>query len=203
MGTLLSLDIATNTGFAFGLVGEGRKPTKSGVVRFEGSTTVRVCARALIWANTILQELQPDEVVIEAPFLSPSAKGKSNPATMKRLIGIQSIVASVVFLKFRQEPSNLAPQTVRKHFLGKGNAPQGSAKLLVHSRCCELGWANDETGFDETDAIALWAARACQISLPFRQSFDAHMPANAEFIMRDVKAKLDAAAARKKARANS
>lgn len=201
MGTLLSLDIATTTGWAFGLVGEGRKPTKSGVVCFQGSSTVKVCADALVWANKLLAELQPDEVVIEAPFLSSSAGGFSSASTMQRLIGLQANISTVVYLKFRDEPQNMAVSTVRKNFLGTGKVPRQTGKPLVHSRCCELGWADDETGFDETDALALWAARACQISLPFRQSFDAHMPENAEMIMREVKAKLDAEAVRRKARA--
>ncbi|MCZ4270759.1 hypothetical protein [Maritalea porphyrae] len=201
MSTLLSLDIATNIGFAFGLVGEGRKPMKSGTHRFDGESAIIKCANALVWTSKMMDELQPDQVVLELPFLTPDAKGNSNPNTMKLTIGLHANISTAVFLKSRKEPVGYYPSTVRKLFIGKGTPPRATAKPLVHSRCCELGWADDETGFDETDAQAIWAARACEVSIPFRQSFVSRMPENADAIMREVKAKLDDQKARRKARA--
>jgi Holliday junction resolvasome RuvABC endonuclease subunit len=206
MKTLLALDIATTTGWAFGPIAEGSKPTLSGAKTLANpKDTDEYCwQETLKWIYGLLLEFSPDLVVIEKPVMTSSMGGASNPRTMFRLAGLQSVIRMVIYMHRRRTAHLLAPGSVRKTFLGMGKLPKGTAKKLVHSRCLELGWANIETTtYDETDALALWAAFACMSSLDFRKSFQVHMPANAARIIAAAQKAEEDRKARREARSVS
>lgn len=180
MRTLLSLDIASTTGWAFGPIAEG--PTVSGYERLAKprATDEQCWQQTLKWIDALLLKFNPDHVVIEAPVMTASMGGATNPRTMVRLAGLQSIIRTIVFMRLRREAEAMAVSSIRKEFLGKGRLPKGTPKKLVHSRCLELGWAKPElTNHDETDALALWAAFACKTCPEFKAAFEVRLPANA------------------------
>lgn len=172
MTSILALDVATVTGFAFGSLAGGR-PTVSGHTRFGavGEDDARVWKKSLIWLSQQIGVLSPDVVAIEAPITSASPAGGSNAATMGRLIGLQAVLRTVVEIKLPVSAKLIHVQSARKLFIGAGNLPGAEAKKRVQARCIELGWLSAEDAQpDRCDAMCVWAKAAADLDPTFALS---------------------------------
>lgn len=162
MKSILALDVAMNCGWAFGF--PDARP-RSGVIRFadKGATEDEVWFGALKWLNSQIAVLNPDIVVMEAPFFSSAAGGQSNAKTMSILLGLQAVLRTVVKARMPGRAQLVASSSARKTFTGRGVYPAGEAKPAVQRECVARGWiAAEDVQPDRCDALALWAHQAAQ-----------------------------------------
>lgn len=160
--TILSLDLATQTGWAEGNPGD--EMPRFGTVRFAppGASKEEVFAGVLREFTPRFAAFPPRVIVFEAPSLFQLRDGKSNPTTVAVLFGIPAIIQALA-RHFRIPVIREAyPWDVRKHFIGNGRLPRKKAKAAVVAECHRKGWnvAND----DEGDACAIWDFAASIIS---------------------------------------
>ena len=151
---VLTFDIATSTGVAYGAA--GGTPRTATIDLGKGLPDVERFAKAIRMTKHYLEEYRPDAVFTEAPI------GGKNASQF--LIGVAACVRGQTGLMgFPVHSVNVA--SVRKHFLGrhyvKADFPTLSTamtkkeiKRLVQDRCALLGWRVD--GDDQADAAALW-----------------------------------------------
>lgn len=169
--TLLALDVATTTGFAWGPI-DG--VPKADCIRFGGKDPLDddVWVAALRWLHDFIKTLQPDVIALEAPIMSSSPAGGSNPRTQLRLVGLQAVLRTVVMVHMPRPAKLVHVQSARKFFIGHGNKPGAEAKQLVKRRCVDLGWISEEAAtFDKCDAMCVWAKAAGDLSPVFAANF--------------------------------
>lgn len=165
---IATLDIATRTGVAVGVVGERpewhlwrlKKPDDDTTVVADtmGRKIVELC---------LLEAYRPDLIVYEAP-LRPFSQGQENGKQRERKIvrsaaSIELPLYAIgalwgVARRYGIEVMMTTPAKARKHFIGTSNLGNGEAtKAAVISRCITLGYV--PPGFKDDnvcDALALW-----------------------------------------------
>jgi len=156
-GTILALDLATTTGFAWGV--PGKRP-RFGTIRFAGRERAHTHRLFRQWLETNwnVRDEQPDLVVYESPAAPLLMMGRTNISTIKFLIGLCEHLEEWCYEKFELREASV--QQVRAHFIG-GNFKSAIAKQMTIDRCLQLGWkvSND----NEADACALWDYQVCCI----------------------------------------
>lgn len=152
-GTVLALDLATVTGWAYGR--PGQMPS-FGHLRFVGQGTSRAgLYRAFrswmdaVWKN--VRDHQPDLIVYESSAVPSIMAGKTNIDTIKTLIGLAEHLEEWAYNRVELREASVSQ--VRAHFIGR-NMKANIAKPMTMERCKELGW--DVENHDEADACALW-----------------------------------------------
>lgn len=169
--TVLAIDAATVTGWAFAEIGQ--KPVCD-ALRFGGThgCDEDVWFDALKFINQKLDDYQPDVVAIEAPINSSSIGGGTNPHTMGRLIGLQAVMRTVVRARRPSLAKLVHVQSARKFFIGAGNLRGAEAKARVKRRCIDIGWITEEDAtYDKCDALCVWAKAAGDIDRAFAANF--------------------------------
>jgi hypothetical protein len=153
-GTILALDLATTTGWAFGR--PDRAP-KYGSIRFGKPGADRaLCYRIFrTWLDHDLP-MPPDLIVYESPASPMIMMGRTNINTIKRLIGLCENLEEWACDKVELREASV--QQVRAHFIGR-NLKSAMAKAATIARCRELGW--DVNNDNEGDACALWDYQRC------------------------------------------
>lgn len=157
-GTILALDIATSTGWAYGRPGETPRYGSQSWAAKAGETAAddgTVGAAATRWLHSFMTIDKPDLLIYEAPLGAGGRSSKgSSERTTRRLLGLTFLIETVGVLK--GVPSSMIceanVQTVRKHFVGQARPADGKAAVMA--RCRQLGWA--PRTHDEGDALALW-----------------------------------------------
>ena len=155
MPTLLALDLATRTGWAFGEIPEravtpieartlGAPEVESGAVGFDGEhgQFFRNFER---WLTTFLARHRPDVTVFEAPILD---RRKSTLAVVRKLHGLAVITEKVADEFAPVFSADLG--TVKKHATGNGHAKK--EQMIDAARA--MGW--DPADADEADALWIW-----------------------------------------------
>ena len=152
---ILGLDIATNTGAAFGRVGEA--PRFSSMM-FKGEDTdlmgvAEAVAKAQVWMVETIRAVQPDLVVIEAPMERTPEQGTAR--TTIKLCGLALAVAGIAINKSRMTRF-VTVRAVRRTFLGPGggNLSGKDGKREVLRFCRAAGW--EPNNDNEADAGAVW-----------------------------------------------
>jgi hypothetical protein len=149
---ILALDLARNTGYAFGAVGDA-KPI-FGSVRFgsAGASHQALFAHAREWSSKRFREWQPDRIVREAPLHFRG--GKSRVGNDEISYGLPAIMLAVAHLLNIFDVSMADTRDVRMHFLGE-SPPRVEAKRKTIARCRMIGWnvADD----NQADACATWS----------------------------------------------
>lgn len=156
MKSILALDVATTTGWAFGRVGD--RPL-SGATTFgrKNGCEEDIWFDALKFINDRLIVLQPDMVAIEAPMQG----GKSSQASIGLLLGLQAVIRTAVRARRPSIAHLVHCQSARKFFIGHGNLPGKEAKQRVKDRCVAIGWLTvEDATFDKADALCVWAFAA-------------------------------------------
>ena len=186
--SLLALDVATVTGFAFGEIGQ---VPKADSIRFgsKNATDDECWGAATRWLVDFLKVFTPDVVALEAPIMSSSAAGGTNPHTQMRLLGLQAVLRNVVALRLPRPAKLVHVQSARKLFIGHGNLRGEEAKKRVKQRCIELGWLTPEGAtYDKADALCVFAKAAADLDKDFAANFTPLMtsPANIYRLRPDV-----------------
>lgn len=150
---IMTLDIATYTGFAIGRVGE---IPRSGSVRLktphEGPEIAAFNMRCFLRDRLTLET--PDLVIIE-DFLNP--RFQKGAAAVILSIGCH-FVARAELLARQVRHELVAPSTVRKHFCGAAHAGErADTKRMVIQRARMLGYIPRDCSDDNrADACAMW-----------------------------------------------
>jgi hypothetical protein len=163
---LLALDVSTPTGWAFGPVGEGLRPTLSGVMRFgtESGCEEDAWFSALAWLTLQIGDLKPNVVAIVA------APDSANPT--EELLGLQAVLRTVVRAKLPSIARKIHVKDAREFFVGHRNLPGAEARTRTKRRCVDLGWlAGEAATHARSDACAVWAKAAADLDPAFAASF--------------------------------
>lgn len=168
MTTVLALDIASETGWAFGPAG-GVPRVGTHRLAIEGEPSQHYFGNAIKWLFELLSLTNPDVFAIEAAIDTSNRPG-SNSISHARSLGLQAVMQGVwdARRKGRREVMLVNVKSARVTFLGKGsgNLPGKIAKGRVQAKCMALGWLTPETAtFDKADACAVWA-HACSVIEP-------------------------------------
>lgn len=170
-GGILALDVATISGWAYGLPGERPRwgSWRAGRV---GAAPGEILALFHDWLEARVAEHQPGWLIFEAPYVpnvTPkqvrtasghkvwTARTKGTPIDIKvlrRLIamcGLVELVAHRHRIQVREE----LPNVITKSFTGHGNWGGREDKKLATIKMCEVyGWAVSDD--NQADALALW-----------------------------------------------
>ena len=154
---ILSLDLATRTGWALGTVYE-RYP-RSGSVRFapQGASMGTVFVNCKDWLWQVVKDTRNiDVVVFETPMTPSQMVGRSNINTVRLLIGLAAITEEF-FTRHKFDVREARVSEVRHHFI-KGNPKRVIAKTKTIAACKRLGWTPHDD--NAADALALWHYQA-------------------------------------------
>lgn len=179
---ILFIDAATYFGFAVGRAGDPSRgvPPRSGSGYF--AKAAGASRGAVFWGSMkfiagMIQEEEPDEIVIEAPLAASLVQGNTNVNTTEVLMGIPAAIEGMAYGLGYYRVSVVRVASIRKHFIGK-NKKGEIAKPEVWRKCLEMGWisADDEDlSYDRTDALAGWSYAetllAPQLAFPVDQLF--------------------------------
>ena len=155
---ILALDLANNTGMAFGAATDRRPDLWTEVMGSPGSGDGQRFTEMMRTMLRVIDQRQPQVVVIEAPIVTGVKGGR---ARSEQAMGYRAHVVSACFIKgvrFEQ----FAVQSIRKHFIGKGDLRRDAAKQLAFERCKLLGW--QATDLDQADAAALWSYAGAKLA---------------------------------------
>jgi hypothetical protein len=168
---ILALDVATCTGWAYGLPGDrpcfgrfrsGKPRDGLGLVLGEFRT----------WLDCRCEEWKPRLIAFEAPYvprvapktirtktgrvisIAPSTSTPIDIKVIRRLFamaGLVELVAHDHAIPCREEASNV----ICKHFTGNGSwGGRAGKKAATQKMCAVYGWP--DVSEDEADALALW-----------------------------------------------
>jgi hypothetical protein len=150
---ILALDLATNTGFAYGAANSERPAIGSIRLGAVGAGHGEKGFKLLRWLQDFLAVQVPSAVYLEAPLPPSHMGGRTNAQTLRQMSGLPFLVEAVCFA-WNVPVFEATPHEVRKHFLGTTRLERQEAKRQTIARCRMFGWevAND----DAADAAALW-----------------------------------------------
>ena len=149
-GTVLALDLATTTGFAWG---KPRSAPQFGHTRLalDGWSRAKTYRSFRSWLDDSVHFKKIDLIVYESPAVPSIMAGKTNINTIKLLIGLAEHLEE--WADGLCELREASVSQVRTHFIGR-NMKAAVAKPMVFDKCHELGWMCETK--DESDACALW-----------------------------------------------
>ena len=152
MKTVLALDLATTTGWAFGEPGD--RPSY-GSQRFAspGASHEAVFYAAFKWMGNFCEAFEPDVVVWEAPLATIFKRGSTNAATTTLLYGLPAIIGMVAYQNGIFDIRKANTRDVRLHFIGS-NPKRVKAKPMVIKQCEAMGWQVRDD--NQADALATW-----------------------------------------------
>jgi hypothetical protein len=153
MTTILALDLARVSGWAFGE--PGAEPLH-GTHEFASrdSSHEAVFNKAMIWTSMMITSHQPDLIVWEAPLATSFKKGSTTTNTTTLLFGLPAIVGAIAYARGIYDCRKADTAKVRGHFLGC-NPKRAEAKPMVVKQCNVMGW--DVEDDNEADALATWS----------------------------------------------
>lgn len=174
---LLSLDLATNLGWAFGDTEAGDPVSGTHRLPKTGEDVGAFLAAYHLWLVDRFREFEPDVVVFEAPV---PAGGATNMATILKLWGLCSHTEFVCAMKRTPAGGKIAYRQVnvsewKKGFVGWGgfSKPKTKAALaeypvMIACRQRKLYPADD----NEADALGLWCYAMRFVSPGMEARFD-------------------------------
>ena len=154
-GRVLALDLATTTGWAYGVPGD--KPAcghvRFGVKGVSHAQTYRAFRQWMeSWWSAEKSGNKPDLIVYESPAIPSFMRGQTNIETTRLLFGLAEHLEE--WCLGRVDLCSATVAQVRSHFIGH-NMKAKIAKPLTLERCRDMGWEVANT--DEADAAALWS----------------------------------------------
>jgi len=166
MTRLLSLDLATRTGWAFGDT-EAGDPV-SGVFKAQnaGVELGPFLHSFGHWLRSTIAERQIEIAVLEEPIMPGGMMQMATLLKLYGLIGIAETVCHSLQVPCRQ----LAAGTWKKAFCGRAGFGKSAKPYPPLVRCRELGWAPADD--NEADALGLWVASCQRISPQSAVRFD-------------------------------
>lgn len=162
--TVLALDIATTTGWAFGDAGEKPRfgsftcPTTGDDLGRYGDAFER-------WFTALVRDFKPKKVVFEAPVLPRAkfdkAKGRiveqTNLATVRKLNGLLMLTEVALLRAGCNDVEEISSGQWRKLFLGDfypHNGVRDDFKRAAIAACRQMKWEPNNS--DEAEACGIW-----------------------------------------------
>ncbi|ACI92686.1 holliday junction resolvasome, endonuclease subunit [Afipia carboxidovorans OM5] len=149
-GIILSLDVATNTGWCAGEPGNPNPDFGHFTIPPTGDDVGTYGLKYSAWLKGQLEGLKPALVIFEAPILPK----KTTPTTARKLMGLAMLTEMAARHRGITVREGRA-STVKKHFTGNGWAKKADTMAIAR----RYGWAVRTD--DEADACALWAYAVC------------------------------------------
>lgn len=149
-GTILSLDLATNTGWCCGAPNNANPDFGHHVLPSSGDDIGAFANAFCEWLKSMLDLRQPSLVIFEMPILPK----QTNPTTVRKLMGL-AVLTELMVKRRKIACREGRASSVKKYFAGTGRAKKDDTKAM----CRRYGW-NVRTD-DEADACALWAYAVC------------------------------------------
>ena len=152
---ILTLDVATSTGFCLGRVGASEPVIGSINLRDVGTFRPRrflYLAKALA---SLFARYEIDQVRFEAPMnIAVAARVGATEETMLLLRGAVGVVELEAMRAGIEDIDSFTVQEARKHLLGTERLPKGTGKKEIMKSVTMLGYkcANE----DQSDAVAGW-----------------------------------------------
>ena len=145
---VLTLDLATKTGFAVGDISNGDRPV-SGVQQLPstGNDIGRFLFALDKWLSDLVTVHNPDLIVFEAPLFL--AGGKSNITTARKLMCLAGMT-EYICTKHKIRCAECNVSTIKKYFTGNGRAQ----KHDMINKCRAIGLSPRDD--NEADAIAIY-----------------------------------------------
>lgn len=161
---ILALDIATNTGWAAGRVGQAVPHSGSELICKPSASEGARVGKAMQFLSRMVNRFDPDIVYIEKR-ISAGAHMASRSGPANTVLGCydNGIKGMCWILKKngRFRPlEEVAVSTVRSYFIKAGRLKSDIAKPRVMERCRQLGWIgmhDEDQSYDRSDALAIWA----------------------------------------------
>ena len=150
---ILSLDLASCTGFCYGAPGEAIP--EFGSIRFGKVDCSRqaVFGGALRWVNQFLAAHDTHRIVFEEPLHFGLRRGNSRAGNDEIAYGLPAIVQAVAFMRGIYEVHTRRTSDVRQHFIGE-NPKREIGKHMTMMRCRALGFHVVDD--NQADAVATW-----------------------------------------------
>lgn len=151
MGGVLALDVASCSGWAYGSAGE---VPRHGTYRTPstGDDLGRFAYSFAQWLQSKIRELQPKEIVFEAPILPR----QTNITTLRKLYGL-AVVVELIALSEGVACSEITAGQWRKSFLGclypKGGT-RDELKRATIAACRHMTWEPHDD--NDADALGIW-----------------------------------------------
>jgi len=179
---ILTLDLASRFGFAFGAAGEkpvsgSRYFTRDGKAPSGGSISNGAKFwNAMRFASEVYDLYKPTHVVCEAP-IAPNAKdGQTSASAFEILYGLPAAVRGMLFGLGCYDWEYAYASSIRKHFIGSGSKKGEEAKPIVFRKCVALGWIDpaidEDLSFDRSDALAIWSWAEAKLAPKLAQPVD-------------------------------
>lgn len=157
-GGILSLDLASCTGWAHGKPGDN--PT-FGSLRFgeRGASHARIYREFRSWLNGWITGGKCQLMVYESSAIPSLMIGHTNAKTTRFLIGLCEHVEELCYERVELREASVSQ--IRSHFLGTNRIARREAKVATMECCRRLGW--NVTNDNEGDACALWSLQVAHL----------------------------------------
>lgn len=152
-GVILTLDLATATGWACGAPGDADPRFGHVTLPSTGENIGGFAAAFAAWLNAKLDEVSPQLVVFEAPILPR----KTSLATLRKLHFLPGRTEEICHDRGIMCREGRA-SSVKKLFTGYGFAKKADTISIAR----RYGWRVRTD--DEADACALWAYSVCKVA---------------------------------------
>ncbi len=179
---ILTLDLASRFGFAFGAAGEkpvsgSRYFTKDGRAPKDGSISNGAKFwNAMRFASEVYDLYKPTHVICESPIAPNAKEGQTSTAVFEVLYGLPAAVRGMLFGLGCYDWQYAYASSVRKHFIGSGSKKGEEAKPIVFRKCVALGWIDpnteDDLSHDRSDALAIWSWAEANLAPKLAQPVD-------------------------------
>ena len=178
---ILSLDLASRFGWAFGPDGEvpvsgSRYFTRDGNAPKGGPVSNGAKFwHAMRFAVEVVEKYRPTHIVCEQPIAPSSKQGHTSSDAFEILYGLPAAVRGMLYGLKVYEWTYATPSTVRKHFIGKGGLKGEEAKPIVFRKCMALGWilpTDTDLSHDRSDALAIWSWAEARLAPKLAQPVD-------------------------------
>lgn len=174
---ILALDLGQRMGIATG--SPGNKPASRSVVLKAKDASPDVAGASLLALLDGQFRAQPPRLVVkEAPLhLAAFARLGNAEATVRLTYALHGVVEGMC-RRYGIAWQEVAPATVRKHFVGDGGLKRDDAKAAVLARCKLLKYLDkDCQDEDRADSLAVWDWAASQARTPAELHLFGEVPA--------------------------
>lgn len=157
-GPILALDIATNTGVAYGDPANGLPHLST--VRFggQGASLEEAFGEAVKWIEAKLAAEWPGLIAFESPVPPSFMRGHTNVNTIRKLMGLAAVIGGTAHSLGFYNLAEASVRDIRQHFLGVTGMRGAEAKKAAIARCKALGLNPRDD--NQADACALWCFAA-------------------------------------------
>lgn len=178
MASVLALDIATRTGFAFWKPGELRPLSGVKQMPETGEDVGRMLDVYWGWLDCLLGKHWPDVVCLEAPIVGSDRVKVVNEKIVRTKraniwteVKLHSMcgVTEVLCLRAGAKYYRAHHSSVLAHFVGNGRLGRAKGKAAVLERCQRLGWEAIDDNAADALAVLDYSLHKLNIVVPWQR----------------------------------